>query len=158
MSESIHPDALDLRGAVVGRVSGQDPSGRPLVTWPGGGDAPGPADFLRDAGPIDWSACRGLRCLLVFPSGGGGPVVLGLLDAAPAGAIPEGLHGGGGSSPTGAVVPDYARLEGNRELILQCGLAKISLRADGRIVILGGYLLSRSTGVQKIQGASVQIN
>ena len=33
-----------------------------------------------------------------------------------------------------------------------------NLRADGRVMILGGYVLSRSTGVNKIKGGSVQIN
>lgn len=49
-------------------------------------------------------------------------------------------------------------LKAQKELILECGEAKIHLRADGKIVVLGGYIVQRSRGVHKIRGASVQIN
>jgi len=143
MGQVIVPAALDVRGAVVGQVIGEDGGGLPLVTWPGGSGTPREAEVLRPSEPTDWGACRGLRCLLVFPSGSaGGPVLLGLLDTPPEGAV----RGAESSVPgsAGARAPDYLRLEGNRELILQCGQAKISLRADGRIVILGGYVDRKS--------------
>lgn len=45
-----------------------------------------------------------------------------------------------------------------RELTLQCGLASIVLHADGRIVIQGGELQSRASGLNRIIGSSVSIN
>jgi hypothetical protein len=57
-----------------------------------------------------------------------------------------------------ATPPKTHKLTAQEELVLECGKARISLRADGRVVIEGGYLLSRSTGVNKIMGGSVHIN
>lgn len=54
--------------------------------------------------------------------------------------------------------PEVLRFDAKREVVLACGKAKVSLRADGRIVILGGYILSRSSGAQKIKGGSIQLN
>jgi hypothetical protein len=62
------------------------------------------------------------------------------------------------TSDAATQIPESLHLKSGQELILECGKAKISLRADGKIVILGGYLVSRSTGVNKIKGGSVQIN
>jgi hypothetical protein len=177
MSEAIDPAVLrsagsgrgvmaDLSTAVIGRLTGQDSAGYPLVVFPGAEKRPQAAEFLRGTEPQDWQTCAGLRCLLAFPEGGDGrPVVLGLLDPRPATTPkePGPTHHGCGAVPeltdqAGQPRPQYLRLESDRELVLECGRAKISLRADGRIVILGGYLLSRSRGVNKIKGASVQIN
>ena len=46
----------------------------------------------------------------------------------------------------------------DREIVLRCGKASITLTRAGKIIIRGAYLLNRSSGVNKIKGASVQIN
>ena len=69
--------------------------------------------------------------------------MIGLLDAPP---------------PTTQAVPETARIESRKELVIECGRAKILLRADGRIEIRGGHLVSRSSGPNKIKGGSVHIN
>jgi hypothetical protein len=45
-----------------------------------------------------------------------------------------------------------------REIVLRCGEASITLTRAGKILIRGSYLLSRSSGVNRIKGGSVQIN
>ena len=45
-----------------------------------------------------------------------------------------------------------------RELVLRCGKASITLTSAGKILIRGAYVLTRSSGVNRIQGGSVQIN
>jgi len=172
-------DAIDLRGAVIGRISGQDERGRPLVAWPGWEGAPRWAEVVFRADPVDWRACSGARALLALAEGPEGmvPVLVGLLDP------PRTLDGPLPSAPgdtlrvPGAVAdpaasavapadpaasrspaPQDLHVEAGREIVLQCGEASIALRADGRIVIRGGYILSRSTGAHKIKGATVQIN
>ena len=63
------------------------------------------------------------------------------------------------SAPDESANPrETIHLKAAKELILECGDAKIHLRADGKIVVLGGYIVQRSRGVHKIRGASVQIN
>ena len=49
-------------------------------------------------------------------------------------------------------------LEGQDEIVLQCGEASITLTRAGKIEIRGKYLVSRSTGVNRILGASVNVN
>jgi hypothetical protein len=43
-------------------------------------------------------------------------------------------------------------------LILRCGKASITLTKAGKVLIEGSYLLSRSTGVNRVKGGSVQLN
>ena len=44
------------------------------------------------------------------------------------------------------------------QLVLRCGKASITLTKAGKVLIEGSYLLSRSTGVNRIKGGSVQLN
>ena len=43
-------------------------------------------------------------------------------------------------------------------LLLKCGKGSISIKEDGTIIVKGSRLLSRSSGINKIKGAAVQIN
>ena len=45
-----------------------------------------------------------------------------------------------------------------KEIVLRCGKASITLTRAGKVLIRGAYLLSRSSGVNRIKGGSVQIN
>jgi hypothetical protein len=49
-------------------------------------------------------------------------------------------------------------LNAQNEIVLRCGKASITLTKSGKIIIRGKYILSRSSGVNKIKGGSVQIN
>lgn len=49
-------------------------------------------------------------------------------------------------------------LQAEREIVLRCGEASITLTRGGKVVIQGSYVLSRSTGYNKIKGAAVDIN
>lgn len=44
------------------------------------------------------------------------------------------------------------------QLVLRCGLASITLKAGGEVLIEGTYVLSRSFGANQIQGGSVDLN
>ena len=45
-----------------------------------------------------------------------------------------------------------------REIVLRCGDASITLTRAGKVIIKGTYILSRSSGYNKIKGAAVDIN
>lgn len=49
-------------------------------------------------------------------------------------------------------------LSARREIVLRCGKSSITLTRAGKVLIRGDYLLSRSSGVNRIKGGSVQIN
>lgn len=49
-------------------------------------------------------------------------------------------------------------IEGKQEIVFKCGESSITLTKAGKILIRGKYLLSRSTGVNRILGGSVQVN
>lgn len=49
-------------------------------------------------------------------------------------------------------------LTAQHEIVLRCGKASITLTRAGKVLIHGEYLLSRSSGVNRIKGGSVQIN
>jgi hypothetical protein len=48
--------------------------------------------------------------------------------------------------------------DAGEEIVLRCGKSSITLTRAGKIIIRGAYLLNRSSGVNRIKGASVQIN
>ncbi|MEO7853683.1 MAG: DUF6484 domain-containing protein [Rubrivivax sp.] len=44
------------------------------------------------------------------------------------------------------------------QLVLRCGKASITLTKAGKVLIEGSYVLSRSSGVNRVKGGSVQLN
>jgi uncharacterized protein DUF6484 len=49
-------------------------------------------------------------------------------------------------------------LKADEELVLECGEAKIVLRRDGKLTILGKEIVSRALGRHRIKGATIDIN
>lgn len=133
-----------LPGVSIGHLAGVDAEGQPLVRWEDGQEAR-PAQVAWTSEPPQWARCEGLRVILAFENGNPDqPIVLGLLDAPPKSVTQR--------------KPKTLRVESEKELVIECGKAKIALRSDGRIEIRGGHLVSRSSGPNKIKGSSVHIN
>lgn len=70
-----------------------------------------------------------------------------------------------GQNPLTQVEPIEAKvdggqivIEGKKEIVLKCGKASITLTRAGKVLIRGAYVLSRSSGVNRIKGGSVQVN
>ncbi|RMI00751.1 MAG: hypothetical protein D6681_11200, partial [Calditrichaeota bacterium] len=62
-------------------------------------------------------------------------------------------------SPVEACVDGHRiTITAKKEIVLRCGKASITLTHAGKILIRGKYVLSRSSGVNRIKGGSVQIN
>jgi hypothetical protein len=49
-------------------------------------------------------------------------------------------------------------VEADRELVLKCGNASITLTRAGKIILRGTHLVSRSSGSNRVQGTQVRIN
>lgn len=144
---------LQIPGVSVLRVAGTDAEGTPLVVGEeDGGGAPALAVWMRDE--PDWRLCRGLRVVVAVPDAeGSAPIILGLLDPPPEPERPVEPRSGSAGKKEKRI-----RIESEEELVIECGKSKIALRADGRIEIRGGHLVSRSSGPNKIKGATIHIN
>lgn len=55
-------------------------------------------------------------------------------------------------------VRDELTLTATKQITIRCGASSITLTAEGKIILRGKYIVSRSSGVQRIKGGSVQIN
>jgi len=94
----------------------------------------------------------GREVVLMFEDGDARrPILLGLVQAP--------------ASPTQLRAPAELSLDGERvalvaeqEVVLRCGPASITLTRAGKVLIRGKYVLTRSSGVNRIKGGSVQIN
>ena len=49
-------------------------------------------------------------------------------------------------------------IEGKERIELRCGKAKIVLTSDGKVLVKGTDIVSRSEGPNRLKGASIQIN
>jgi hypothetical protein len=131
-----------IEGIVVGTLRGFDGSGSPCVDFPGNGLGDLPARSTVALSPEH----KGREVALVFEAGDPQkPIVLGLIN-----------H----PVPVPEATADGERLvfTAEKEIELRCGKASISLTKAGKILIRGEYVLSRSAGVNRIKGGSVQIN
>lgn len=53
---------------------------------------------------------------------------------------------------------DIVDLSAESEITIRCGKASITLTHAGKIILRGTYISSRSSGMSRIKGGSVQIN
>lgn len=139
-----------LTGVVVGILTGIAESGEPLVDFPGS-----PAGFPRTARAtvsLTFDSV-GSKVALMFEEGDPHrALIIGLIQR-PVLQSPT-------SFESAAVISDGKRtvIKAEEEIELRCGQASIILTKAGKVIIRGAYLLSRSSGVNRIKGGSVQIN
>jgi len=144
-----------------GRLVGHNEQGRLLVEFTGNPFGPLRARTTLVLAPEELQRAVQEQCpvLLLFEEGDPGrPIVVGLLrDQLP--------HAPGPAAEPAADTPIAVEADGKRveveaadELVLRCGEASIVLRRNGRVVIRGTYVETRSKGVNRIKGGSVLIN
>ena len=163
---ALHPRVL-VHGVTVGTFLGCNALKQPLVSFPG---APRAQIVARLAGydpefAGDPEKLTGRQMLLAFEGDDAlRPLILGLLresfDEAPAPApeAPASATALGQPGEGLTVNGKSLQFEAQEEIVFRCGQGSITVRADGSIVIKGTKLLSRASEVNKIRGASVQIN
>lgn len=147
------PLATALPHAVTATLHGFDLEERPLLLG-----LPGlPHEIV--AGRSTLALLReqvGSQVVLVFDQGDvRRPIVIGVVHDArgplPGAPVPATL--------VSAQVDDQkVMLTAEREIVLRCGEASITLTRAGKVLIKGTYVLSRSSGYNKIKGAAVDIN
>ncbi len=122
-------------------------AGAPWVEVPGGGLVPARLTSAVTPDLVRAAQRNGTPVVLGLERGDPSlPILLGVL-AAPAGSHSEAQIDG-----------RRIQLTGEEEVTLRCGKASITLTRAGKIILRGSYLLSRSSGVNRIKGGSVQIN
>ena len=139
-------------GIVVGELVGLTGTGSsPLVVYPNqAGSAAVAARSVLDL----HGAHIGARVVLMFEGADPAkPIVMGVLRDIESSALEQ---------RPGHVEVD---IDGERmvvsakqQLVLRCGKASITLTKAGKVLIEGAYVSTRSSGVNRIKGASVQLN
>ena len=140
-----------LDGVVIGLLAGFDDAGGPLVVFAANPHAEAvPARSIVALGGGD----IGKEIALLFENGDPRfPLIIGRVQQ------PETRLEAPSEEPRAAEI-DGERLvfKADQEIVLRCGQASITLTKAGKIILRGAYLLSRSSGVNRIKGGSVQIN
>lgn len=135
---------------VIGELVALADDGRtPMVVL--GGASPGPAMAARSTVDL-FGAHIGSPVVMVFEDGDcTKPIVTGVLRG--------GARAAEATAPV-VIETDGTRLlvEGKQQLVLRCGKASLTLTAAGKVLIEGAYVSSRSSGVNRIKGGSVQLN
>ena len=133
---------------VVGSLVGLDEGGVPQVDYPGNRQG-----SLRARSTVTLSLNQiGRAVALMFEEGDPDrPLVVGVLqDPLPPAPQTKQIQA--------AIDGEAITIIAEKEIVLQCGQASIILRRDGKIQLRGTYLLSRSSGVNRIQGGSIGLN
>jgi hypothetical protein len=117
---------------------------------------------LVDPSRPDVPACRA-RSVLDLHGGHIGQQVVVMFEAAdPGRPIVMGLlRGNVEERPEHMAVESDGRrmiVSAREQLVLRCGAASITLTREGKVLVEGTYLLSKSKGVNRIKGGSVQLN
>jgi hypothetical protein len=139
----------------TGRIVEILPSGQALVDFPGnsGGAVEALSTVLLDAEtpPADLRGATVLLCVGATSL----PVIVGL----PREALVLSSQAKKASPPPEVVVDGKTlTFDAKEQIVLRCGSGSITLKKDGTIVVLGTHLVSRSSGANKIKGATVAIN
>ena len=141
-----------LPSVTIGELIAITDEGRtPLIVYPG---QPGVA-ALRARSVVDLHAPHiGQPVVLMFEGGDASrPIVMGVVrqrEGWPTADAPAQVQ----------VDADGERLQvsAKEQLVLRCGKASITLTKAGKVLIEGSYVSSRSTGVNRVKGGSVQLN
>jgi hypothetical protein len=143
------PAAVRIAGIVLGRLVAFRAPDWALVALKGRESVP-PIRARRLVGMS--SADRGREVALMFEAGDPErPVIIGCVEEMPGVETDE-------SKLSVTLDAETIVFTGEKELVLRCGEASITLRKDGRVVVRGAYVETRSSGVNRIKGGSVQIN
>lgn len=146
------PQPTAPTGVVIGELVGMKNEGRvPLVIYAG---QPGSAALTARSVVDLYGPHIGSKVVLMFEAGDSRkPIVMGVLREGEGWPLAE-------QPGQVEVDADGQRLivSAKEQIVLKCGKASITLTAAGKVLIQGSYVLTRSTGVNRIKGGAVQLN
>lgn len=136
-----------LEGVVIGALVGFAEDGAPLVDFPGN---PNDDPLIARTTTVLSRDVVGREVALLFEeTNPTKPILIGPIIQ-PQSQILRKL----------SIDRDDERLEliADREIVLRCGDASITLTRAGKVLIRGAYISSQSSGVNKVKGGAVHIN
>lgn len=143
--------ATDDQGVVIGALVGIDKDKQPLVVFPGNLEESGIIAKSTTVFNRDDIGCE--VALLFVNADKRSPLVIGRIQH-PKTEIQAEV-----SEPVAIKLDDeHLIFSAKQSITLKCGKASITLTKAGKVIIRGDYVLSRSSGVNRIKGGSVQIN
>ena len=146
------PQLAAVPAAATGRLHGFDLEDRPLVS--GLAQLPGEVVTARATVALRRQMV-GEEVVVLFEQGDPNrPIIVGVLHpCVPRTEIAE-------RPQQLSIQADDERfvMTAEREIVLRCGEASITLTRAGKVIIKGNYILSRSAGYNKIKGAAIDIN
>lgn len=150
-----------LPEVVIGELIGLDEMGAPLVEWPGN-SAGVPLSAISTSSIAASDVGRAVA--LLFANGDPSrPLVVGfvrqLLDETV--SATETRSKKGQNTHQEFDLHDHGGrivLSAEKEIVIRCGKASITLTRAGKIIERGSYILSRSSGPNKIKGGSIDLN
>lgn len=138
-------------GIVVGEVVGLIDGATPLVMWP---TNPSSAAVAARTVVDICGAHVGRQAVLMFESADcSKPVIMGLLTQAQPWPTED--------RPLQVEVDADGRrltITAAERIVFRCGKASLTMTKTGKVLLQGTYVSSRSSGVNRIEGGSVQIN
>lgn len=137
----------DVSGVVIGILTGFSSDGVPLVDFEGN---PKDDPVATRTTAVLTSEDVGREVALIFERADlVKPILIGLI-----------VYPSGRERQAMTIQRDDERIEfrAEREIVLRCGAASITLTRAGKVLIRGAYVSSRSSGVNMIKGGSVHIN
>lgn len=155
---SEEPGVRKLAGVVIGKLCKIADHGLSLVDFP---QNPGIKPIAARTTIALSADDLGREVVLMFEEGDSHkPIVTGLLQ--PLKQIKENGKANGRlteEKPLDVEVDgERLTLTAQKEIVLRCGEASITLTRAGKILLRGTYVLSRASGANRIKGGSVQIN
>ena len=153
------PDAK-VPAVATARLHGFDHDEQPLVT--GLAELPGELVAARTAVPLVRAHIASTVVILFDRGDVRRPIIIGVVQEshAPASEALAAPQVGKDVIRHVSVQADDDRvvLSAEREIVLRCGEASITLTRAGKVLIKGKYVLSRSSGYNRIKGSAVDIN
>lgn len=149
-------DGEAVHGVVIGKLVDLTGQGEPLVNFASNqSGSPLRAKTTVAVG----RDTLGEEVLLVFEAANVlKPIIIGVLQSSKTPDEKTQCKPGQRSSVSVECDGERVMLTAEKEIVLRCGEASLTLTRAGKILLKGTYVLSRSSGVNRIKGGSVQIN
>jgi hypothetical protein len=140
-----------IEGVVIGIFLSMTEMGDPLITFPGNPDEMAiPARSTTRLNVED----VGKEVALLFEGGDPAkPLIIGKIHRPNIEQLETAVQ-----ANCAEIDGEHIILAAKETITLKCGKASITLTKAGKIIIRGAYVLSRSSGVNRIKGGSIQLN